>query len=322
VGLGSYVPARIVDNAQITAWTGASSTWIADRTGVHHRRYALPGTTTSALAARAVERLLADCGRSRDEIRLLVLATSTPDQPIPATAVRTQHLLGMRHFPAFDVNAVCSGFVYGLGIAQSMLEHVPAGGTALVVGADMYSTVMDRADRRTVSLFGDGAGAALLAEVPEGYGLHTTRLEADGTHQDLLEVVAGGTRESADSVARAAGRHFFRMRGREVRDYVLSNVPRVAAAALDAAGFGVGDIQRVIIHQGNTRLVEALARELGVGMDRVPLTAPRFGNTGAASIPVTLHQAHRDRPLQRGERLLLVAAGGGMTLGATVLTWY
>ncbi|MEU3529653.1 ketoacyl-ACP synthase III [Streptomyces sp. NPDC038707] len=322
VGLGAYAPPSVIDNAQISSWTGAAEEWVTERTGVHGRHYAEPGTTTSSMAAHAVEELFAGSPYSREHVALTVLATSTPDQPQPATAVRMQKLLHMHSTPAFDINAVCSGFVYGLSVAESMLRASPEQGTALVIGADMYSTIMDRGDRRTVSLFGDGAAAVLLAEVPEGYGIHATRLFAEGDGADLVEVAAGGTREVADDAARAAGRHYFRMQGRAVKEYALQAIPKVVDDVLSTARLEIGDIDRVFIHQGNTRLVEAVAQELGVDMARVPLTAPRFGNTGAASIPFTLCHAHAQRPLERGERILFAAVGGGMTAGAAVLTWY
>ncbi|GHB75503.1 3-oxoacyl-[acyl-carrier-protein] synthase 3 [Streptomyces xanthochromogenes] len=322
IGLGAYAPPRVIDNEQISTWTGVTPEWIAERTGVHGRHYADPGVTTSAMAARAVEELFADSPHSRERVGLTVLATSTPDQPQPATAVRMQKLLRMHSTPAFDVNAVCSGFVYGLTVAESMLRTSPDDGTALVIGADMYSSIMDRGDRRTVSLFGDGAAAVLLGEVPEGYGIHATRLYADGDGEDLVEVAAGGTRETADDAAREAGRHFFRMQGRSVKEYALQIIPKTVDDVLSQARLEIGDIDRVFIHQGNTRLVEAVAAQLGVDMSRVPLTAPQFGNTGAASIPFTLRHSHRERPIERGERILFAAVGGGMTAGAAVLTWY
>ncbi|MFK3735944.1 3-oxoacyl-ACP synthase III family protein [Streptomyces sp. NPDC088090] len=322
VGVGAYAPSRIIDNDQISAWTGVTPEWIAERTGVYGRSYAEPGVTTSAMAARAVEELFAGSPHSRENVGLTVLATSTPDQPQPATAVRMQKLLGMHSTPAFDVNAVCSGFVYGLSVAESMLRTSPEKGTALVVGADMYSTIMDRGDRRTVSLFGDGAAAVLLGEVPEGYGIHATRLYADGEGEDLVEVAAGGTREVADDAARAAGRHHFRMQGRAVKEYALQIIPKVVDDVLSRSGLEIDDIDRVFVHQGNTRLVQAVAQQLGVDMARVPLTAPRYGNTGAASIPFTLRHAHRERPIERGERILFATVGGGMTAGAAALTWY
>ncbi|MEV7522668.1 ketoacyl-ACP synthase III [Streptomyces sp. NPDC091371] len=322
VGVGAYAPPRVIDNDRISQWADIPKEWIAERTGVLTRRYAEPGTTTSELAARAVEDLFEGSPHHREQVGLTVLATSTPDQPQPATAVRMQRLLRMHSTPAFDVNAVCSGFVYGLSVAHSMLGADPAAGTALVVGADMYSTIMDRSDRRTVSLFGDGAAAVLLGEVPEGFGIHSTRLYAEGDGADLVEVAAGGTREAADEAARGAGRHYFRMQGRSVKEYAMQIIPKVVDDALSTAGWTVDDLDRVFIHQGNTRLVEAVAAELGVDMAKVPLTAPDFGNTGAASIPFTLAHAQREQPLRRGDKVLFATVGGGMTAGAAALTWY
>ncbi|WP_326587464.1 3-oxoacyl-ACP synthase III family protein [Streptomyces sp. NBC_01294] len=322
VGVGAYAPSRVIDNQQISQWAGIPEEWIAERTGVLSRRYAEPGTATSELAARAVERLFGESPYDREQVGLTVLATSTPDQPQPATAARMQKLLRIHGTPAFDLNAVCSGFVYGLTVARSMLIADPSIGNALVVGADMYSTIMDRSDRRTVSLFGDGAAAVLLGEVPEGFGIHATRLYAEGDGAHLVEVAAGGTREVADDAAREAGRHYFRMEGRSVKEYALQIIPKVVDDVLSTAGWTVDDLDRVFIHQGNTRLVESVAAALGVDMAKVPLTAPRFGNTGAASIPFTLADSHGTRPLERGDKVLFATVGGGVTAGAAALTWY
>lgn len=322
VATGAHIPPRSIDNEQISAWADTTLTWLTERTGIHGRHYADPGTTTSGLAAEAVRDLFDRHPGARADTGLIVLATSTPDQPQPATAARLQHLVGLSGVPSLDVNAVCSGFVYALAVAEALLLRGTAGPAALVVGADMYSTIMDRTDRRTVSLFGDGAGAVLLAPVPEGYGIHATRVITDSDHHELVEVTAGGTREPLDEAARAAGRHLFRMNGPAVLGYAMQSVPKMIHEALDASGFELADMDRVVLHQGNTRMLQGLARHLGVDPAKVPLTAPKWGNTGAASIPVTLQDAHRQRPFERGERVLLAAVGGGMTAGASVLTWY
>lgn len=322
--IGAHVPPQIVDNNQIGEWTGVSPERISERTGIGTRRYARPGTVTSDLAAAAVRDLFAGQPQAREQVDVIVLATSTPDQPQPATAAILQHKLGLSPVPAFDINAVCSGFVYAFAVTVGLLDpdRGGLGRSGLVVGADMYSTIVDRADYRTVSLFGDGGGAVLLSPVPDGYGVLATRLATHGEYWPLVEVAAGGTREPADERARAAGRQLFRMDGRAVRDYAAHHVPKVVTETLSEAGLAAGDLDRVVVHQGNTRLVEMLARELDVDLTRVPLTAPRFGNTGAASIPITLHAANAQRPFERGERVLLAAVGGGMTVGATVLVWY
>ena len=251
----------------------------------------------------------------------MVVATTTPDQPQPATAVFVQDKLGLQEVPAFDLNAVCSGFLYALDVADALLTAHPDWASVLVIGADKYSDIMDRGDRRTVSLFGDGAGAVLLGRVPEGHGVRGSALAADGRARDYVRVEAGGSRrpdrEGADPAA-----HLFRMDGRAVRSWALQVVPKVVDRALHQAGLGVDDIDRVVFHQGNTRLVESLADALGIERGKVALSAPLLGNTAAASIPLTLHQEQARRPFQRGENILLAAVGGGMTAAASVLTWY
>ncbi|MGW8725581.1 3-oxoacyl-ACP synthase III family protein [Streptomyces sp. NPDC055808] len=322
VGLGSYVPPDVVDNAQVAAWSGAEPEWIEERTGIRERHYVTPGTTTSQLAHPAAAAALRGDPDLAENLGVLIVATSTPDQPQPSTAVILQQALGLTNVPAFDVNAVCSGFLYALAVAESLLSHRMAGRHGLVVGADIYSSLMDRTDRRTLSLFGDGAGAVLLGPVPHGYGLRGLDLQAHGEYRDFVEVIAGGTRRPADEAARAAGDHLFRMQGRPVRDYALRTFPKVIANALDQAGLGLHDVDRFILHQANTRLVEACVAELGVDPAKVPLTAPVFGNTAAASIPLTLDSEHRRRPFTRGEHVVLAGVGGGMTAGAAVVTWY
>ena len=305
LGTGGFVPAPVVDNTIIGRWSGAGEDWIVQRTGVRSRRYAPPDQPTSALAARAAAPLLAD-SRHREALRMIMLATSTPDRPQPATASAVQAELGLSGVAACDLNAVCCGFLYGLVLTAALLGQ--QGGTGLVIGADRYSSIMDRSDRRTVSLFGDGAGAVLLGPVPDGYGIRGSSLAAHGELRELVRV--------------PEERRLFEMQGRAVKEYALDLIPKVAAEALAASGMALDDIDRFVFHQGNVRMVEACAEAMGVDMDRVPLTAPDLGNTAAASIPLTLHHAAVDRPFRRGEQVLLAGVGGGMTAGAVVLTWH
>ncbi|MFJ2060104.1 3-oxoacyl-ACP synthase III family protein [Streptomyces sp. NPDC087908] len=321
LSVGGYVPPTVVDNEQISEWAGTDPEWVAARTGISERHYAPAGMATSEMAAEAAAPLLED-ESLRTRIGLLITATSTPDQPQPATAVMVQQRLDLPVLPAFDVNAVCSGFLYALATARAMLAQQDGGECALVVGADKYSTIMDRTDRKTVSLFGDGAGAVVLGPVPDGYGIHAVALLADGQSTSLVRVEAGGTRKPLTAQRVADGEHLFRMDGRAVRDWGLQFVPKAVDEALDHAGLTVGDIDRVVFHQGNTRLVEALGREMGIPQDKLALTAPEYGNTAAASIPLTLSHEHARKPFTRGERILLASVGGGMTAGAVVLTWY
>ncbi|MFJ4689628.1 3-oxoacyl-ACP synthase III family protein [Streptomyces sp. NPDC088789] len=323
LSIGSHAPGLIVNNRKISEWTGAGEDWIEQRTGVLERRYAEPGTATSDLAMSAALEALEAAGPGAGErLSALIVATCTPDVPQPATAAILQHKLGLRAVPSFDLNAVCSGFLYGLTLGEAMLSGRFTGGYALVVGADMFSAIMDRTDRRTVSLFGDGAGAVVLGEVPEGYGIQAVDLVTDGDLHHYVGVEAGGTRTPLDGRARARGAHFFRMDGRSVRNYALVTLRKTIGNALSECDLGFEDIDRFIFHQANTRLLEHFAAEVGLDMAQITLTAPFLGNTAAASIPLTLHQAHRERPLQRGERILMASVGGGMTAGAVVLTWY
>ncbi|WP_346538217.1 ketoacyl-ACP synthase III [Micromonospora sp. DPT] len=323
IGLGSHVPDRVIDNSEVCRWTGATDEWILARTGIRERRYAAPGTTTSDLALPAARQALDAVPGAAERLRALVVATATPDVPQPATAAILQHKLGLREVPAFDVNAVCSGFLYAVAVAEGLLTgRHGAGGYVLVVGADMFSTIMDRRDRRTVSLFGDGAGAVLLGEVPDGYGVRASHLVSDGELHDLVRVEAGGTRRRVDADAVAEGADRFRMDGRAVRDYALSSLRKLTERVLDEAGVTLDDVDRFVFHQANPRLLEAFMVGVGAPLEKLALTAPELGNTAAASIPVTLHAAHRQRPLRRGERILFGSVGGGMNAAATLLTWY
>jgi 3-oxoacyl-(acyl-carrier-protein) synthase III len=322
IGLGSHVPDRVITNDDIARWTAASPDWLADRIGIMERRYAPASYATSDLAVPAARQALDARPDARERLAGLIVATCTPDMPQPATAAILQHKLGLRSVPAFDLNAVCSGFLYAVAVAESMLRSRFDSGYVLVVGADMFSTVVDRTDRRTVSLFGDGAGAVLLGAVPAGYGIVASRLVTDGEYHELVRVEAGGTRMPLDERARAAGKHLFQMDGRAVRDYVVPTMRKMIEETLNEGGMEVDDIDRFVFHQANPRLLEAVAREAGLPLDRVVFTAPYLGNTAAASVPQALYETHRDRPLRRGERLLLAAVGGGLNAAATLIVWH
>ncbi|MGH3670259.1 MAG: 3-oxoacyl-ACP synthase III family protein [Pseudonocardiaceae bacterium] len=323
IGIGAYVPETIIDNETISGWTGASETWIAERTGVVERRYADPKQATSDLAFHACLLALAQHPEvEAGNLELIVVGTSTPDQPQPSTAAILQDKLGLRNMPVFDLNAVCTSFLYALSVAHSWLAHRRPDGHALVVGADRYSTLMNRSDRRTVTLFGDGAGAMLLGPVPEGFGVRASRLAAHGEHRELVEVIAGGTREPLDINGIATDRHLFRMNGRAVKEYALQSIATIAAAVLDDAHLTVNDISHFVFHQGNPRLVEAIRDELELDPARVPIVAGHYGNTAASSIPLTLAILDREQRLIRGQHILLAGIGGGMTAGAAVLTWH
>jgi 3-oxoacyl-[acyl-carrier-protein] synthase-3 len=322
-GIGAYVPETIIDNETISRWTGATETWIEEHTGITERRYADPKEATSDLALHACLIALAQHPEVKAEnLELIVVGTSTPDQPQPSTAAILQDKLGLRNMPVFDLNAVCTSFLYALSVAHSWLAHRQPDGYALIVGADRYSTLMNRSDRRTVTLFGDGAGAVLLGPVPEGFGVRASRLAAHGEHRELVEVIAGGTREPLDVNAVADDRHLFRMDGRAVKEYALQNVSDIVAAVLEDACLDTEDISHFVFHQGNPRLVEAIRDELELDPARVPIVAGHYGNTAASSIPVTLATLDRQQRLTRGQHIVLAGIGGGMTTGAAVMTWH
>lgn len=322
ISVGAHLPERVVSNREIAAWANVTEQWVAERTGILERRYAADDEAASDLALPAAREALQAAGpEARERLAALIVATCTPDHPQPSTAAVLQAGLGLPALPAFDVNAVCSGFLYGLTIAKSMLDGQP-GQHALVVGADVFSRIMDRGDRKTVSLFGDGAGAVVLGPVPESYGIHASTLLANGELHDYVKVAAGGSRTPLDEQARAAGEHLFRMDGRAVREYAMTTLHKVVGETLAECGARIEDVDRFVFHQANTRLLESFASEAGIDPDKVALTAPSLGNTAAASVPLTLHHTHRDRPLERGERVLLASIGGGMTAAATLLTWY
>lgn len=322
LGFGAHAPADVIDNEVIGSWTGASPEWIEERTGILRRRYARPETRTSDLAHLAVLDLLRARPTAVDEADALIVATSTPDQPQPATAAILQDRIGRTGIPAFDLNAVCSGFLFGLEVATALVERVAGPRTVLLVAADKYSSIMDRRDRRTVSLFGDGAGAVLVGRVPEGYGVHAVRTVTHGQLRELVEVVGGGTRRPLDPEAFAAGEHLFRMQGRQVKAYALETLPPLIDDVLGSSGMTLSDVDRFVFHQANPRLLESLVKSMGIDLGRVEFTAPDFGNTGSASILITLRAAHENRLVVRGERILFAAVGGGMTAGAAVTTWY
>ncbi|MFI2027690.1 3-oxoacyl-ACP synthase III family protein [Streptomyces buecherae] len=321
VSVSGYIPKKVISNSEIASETGVSEEWIESRTGILERRYAADELATSDLAVRAAEPLLRD-DSVRQDVGAVIVATATPDQPQPATASFVQSGLRLPPIPAFDVNAVCSGFLYALSVGEGLMSAHSITGNALIIGSDKFSSIMDKADPRTVSLFGDGAGAVLLGQVPDGYGIQGRSLIADGSASQFVRVEGGGSRSPLDAEAIASGGRFFRMEGRAVREWALQFVPKAVHEALLQAGLSIGDLDRVVFHQGNTRMVQSLAAELGIATEKVALTAPLWGNTAAASIPLTLARENDQRRLRRGERVLLASVGGGMTAAAMCLTWF
>jgi 3-oxoacyl-(acyl-carrier-protein) synthase III len=320
LGTGSYLPARVVTNAEIAGRAGVDAEWIERKTGIVERRRAAPDEATSDLAAVAAGRALTAAGVSAGHVDYIVLATSTPDHPQPATASIVQSLLGASSAAAVDVNAVCSGFVYAMAMAEGLIMTGGGSRRALVIGADIYSRILDYDDRRTAILFGDGAGAVVLGPVADGSGLMTTSLRSYGEDQHLIGVPAGGSRlpASADTVRNRD--HFFQMDGRGVRGFVSAHVPGAVSAMVQR--LTPRDRPRhLVLHQANGVMLRDLYRTLDLPDAELHLTVDRYGNTGAASIPITLDAASGAGRLAEGEVVLFAGFGGGMNLGLSLCRW-
>lgn len=317
VGCGSYLPERILTNADLARMVDTSDDWIVERTGIRQRHIAADDEKTSDLALRAAQAALADAGMTADEIDLIVLATATPDETFPATACRVQAGLGMIRGFAFDVQAVCSGFVYALATADNFIKAGQAR-AALVIGAETFSRILDWTDRTTCVLFADGAGALVLrAEEGEGTnddrGVLTTHLHSDGRHHDLLYVDGG------PSSTRTTGH--LRMLGKEVFRHAVVNLTDVVKETLSAVDMQPAEIDWLVPHQANKRIIDGTARKLGLSTDRVVLTVDHHGNTSAASVPLALAEAVADGRIKKGQIVLLEAMGGGFTWGSALVRW-
>ena len=315
-GTGSALPVRRVSNAELAETVDTSDEWIVERTGIRFRHIASPDETTGTLAADACKAALAAAGRTAQDIDLIVLATATPDQTFPATATKVQAMLGINDCVAFDVAAVCSGFLYALQVADSMIR-AGAHRRALVIGAETFSRILDWEDRTTCVLFGDGAGAIVL----EGHesdgegngerGILATRLHADGRHNELLYVDGG------PSTTGTVGK--VRMKGREVFRHAVVNLAAVMTESLAVAGIDSSEVDWVVPHQANARILDATARKLGLDPSRVVVTVDQHANTSAASVPLALDTAVRDGRIKPGQLIVLEAMGGGFTWGAAVV---
>jgi 3-oxoacyl-[acyl-carrier-protein] synthase-3 len=316
VGCGAYLPERIVTNSELAARLDTTDEWIRQRTGIAERRIAAAGELTSDLAVMAAQRALARAGMSGADIELIVLATATPDHTFPATAARVQARLQMQGGAAFDVQAVCAGFIFALSIADNALRCGQAR-TALVIGAETFSRLLDWQDRATCVLFGDGAGALVLRSVPiaEAGGRHilSNHLHSDGSQYDILHVDGG------PSSTRTTG--LLRMQGREVFRQAVQHLSEVVDEALAANRLAAADIDWLVPHQANSRIIDGVGRKLGLPSDRVIVTIDRHANTSAASIPLALDEAVADGRIKPGHVLLMEALGGGLSWGASLLRW-
>jgi 3-oxoacyl-[acyl-carrier-protein] synthase III len=319
-GCGMYVPERVVTNADLERMVDTSDEWIRARTGIVERRVAGPGEHTSVMASRAARRALATAGLSPHAIDLVVVATCTPDRPFPATACTVQAELGIPNAAAFDLGAACSGFVYGLSVVTGMIRS-GLHRNALLIGADVFTHYIDWTDRNTCVLFGDGAGAVVVQATEQPLGMLAAKLGSWGEGEDLMAVEAGGTRLPASPATIAQGQQYVYMNGREIFKHAVRQMGESSLQALREVGLTMGDVQLVIPHQANLRIIEAIAKRLEVPMERVLVNLDRYGNTSAGTIPIALCEAVEQGRLRPGDNLLLTAFGGGLTWGSALVRW-
>jgi 3-oxoacyl-[acyl-carrier-protein] synthase-3 len=317
LGYGAYLPERVLTNEELARTVDTSDEWIVQRTGIRERHIAAKGEFTSHLGVKAAEAAIANAKIDPQSIDLIVLATSTPDNTFPATAVQIQNALGIHHGAAFDLQAVCTGFIFALATADNFLKS-GAFKRALVIGAETFSRILDWSDRGTCVLFGDGAGAVILEAQPQAgttadRGILTTHLRSDGRHKDKLFVDGG------PSTTQTVGH--LRMEGREVFKHAVGMITDVIVDAFAATGTTAADIDWLVPHQANKRIIDASAKKLDIAPEKVVLTVDKHGNTSAASIPLALATAVADGRIKKGDLVMLEAMGGGFTWGSALLRW-
>jgi len=319
-GVGSYVPEKILTNADLEKIVETSDEWITTRTGIKERRIAAADEFTSDLAAKAARRAMEMAGVTAGQIDLIIVASITPDMPFPNTACLVQQKIGARHIPSFDIEAACSGFIYALEIGQQFIMSRTYE-TVLVIGAEKLSSITNWTDRNTCVLFGDGAGAAILQHRPAGHGLLTTALGADGGKAGLLSMPGGGSACPATPKTVADGLHFLRMDGKETFKNAVQAMCGAANEVLSRCEIDITKIKCVIPHQANRRIIDAVADRLGATPEQLFINLHKYGNTSAASVAIALDEAVRSGKVRRGDLVLMVAFGAGLTWGAAVIEW-
>jgi len=318
-GTGHYAPEKVLTNHDLERMVDTSDEWIAERTGIRQRHLAAEGETTSDMAAHAARAAIAAAGIAPTDLDLIIVATVTPDVPLPSTAVFVQQKIGARpDCPAFDIAAACAGFIYGMSIADRFLT---TGGArhVLVIGVELLSRVIDWSDRTTCVLFGDGAGAAVLTRSEDERGLLSTHLFADGAQAQALHIPAGGSALPASLATVEAGLHTVHMTGQDVFKYAVRALSSASVTALEANGISKEDVRWVIPHQANLRILEAVSKRIGVGIERFVLNIARYGNTSSASIPIALDEALRAGTIESGDLVLMCALGAGFAWGSALL---
>ncbi|MBU2669579.1 ketoacyl-ACP synthase III [Actinoplanes bogorensis] len=321
LGTGSYLPAEVVTNTDLVRLVpDADPEWVSRKTMIEARRFAAPHEAASDLAAEAARQALDNAGLEAVDIDYLIVSTSTGDSPQPPTSTLVQDLIGANRAACFDINVVCAGFVFGVALANSLVSMNPTA-KVLVIASDIYSRILDFGDRRTAVLFGDGAGAAVVGTVADGYGFLDSELVSRGEASQLIHVPGGGSRLPASADTIANGDHYFKMNGRGVREFVNSGVPPALEALLKRADIAVEDVTHFVPHQANGVMLAELVEAAGLTEAQTHLTLDRYGNVGSASVPVTLDEANRTGALKEGDIVLMAGFGGGMSVGASLMRW-
>jgi len=318
--VGSYVPEKVLTNADLEKIVDTSDEWITTRTGIKQRRIAAPGEFTSNMAAKAAQRAMEKGGITPEQIDLIIVATITPDMPFPATACLVQQQIGAYRAAAFDIEAACSGFIYAMEIGQQFITSRTYD-TVLVIGAEKLSSIVDWTDRNTCVLFGDGAGAAILQSRPNSHGLLTACMGADGNKADLLAMPGGGCRCPATVESVNARLHFLRMEGKETFKSAVNAMYLAAQESLRRCELDISKIKCIIPHQANQRIIEAVSERLGAKPEQVFVNLDKYGNTSAASVAIALDEAVASGRMQRGDLILMIVFGAGLTWGAAVIEW-
>jgi 3-oxoacyl-[acyl-carrier-protein] synthase-3 len=319
-GVGSYVPAKVLTNADLEKIVDTSDEWITTRTGIKERRQAAKNEFTSDMAVKAAQRAMKMAGVTAEQIDLIIVATITPDMPFPATACLVQQKLGARRVAAFDLEAACSGFIYGLEIGQQFIMS-RTHDTVLVIGAEKLSSIVNWSDRNTCVLFGDGAGAAILQNRLNSHGLLTAVMGADGAKANLLFMPGGGSRCPATADTVAAKLHYLQMEGRETFKNAVQAMCTAAQEALNRCELDISKIKCIIPHQANRRIIDAVGERLGATPEQLFVNVNRYGNTSAASVAIALDEAVASGKIRRGDLVLLIVFGAGLTWGAAVIEW-
>ena len=320
IGVGMYAPEKVLTNAELAGMLNVTEEWIETMSGIRERHIAAPSQAASDLGAIAAQRALARAGVSPDEVDLIIVSTSTPDMQFPSTACIIQERLGIKNVPAFDLTAVCSGFVYALTVGAQFIAN-EFYRTVLVIGTEAVSRVINWSDKDTCMLIGDGAGAVVLRQVPSGYGVLSAKLGADGSGASFMMVPAGGSRKPPTAEVIEKKMNKIQMNGQEVFKFAMKKLPEVTEQALELANLHTEDLKLIIPHQANRRIIEAAARRMDLPLEKFMVNVERYGNTSSATIPIALHEALETGRIESGDLIALTGFGGGLAWGSLIMRW-